>query len=393
MRLVFFVYFAAFVWVMVGGTPVANAQTDNTFRHRVKTEHFVFFSHGENPEINKIFSSAESIRAKFVSQLGADFSGKTKVYIATSEDEFQRLQPNGARAPSWAIGIAWPEQNLIVLKFTSRHGSTPNLWKTFKHELSHIAFGRITNMRKLPKWFIEGIAMFQASEWSIARHEQMMYAALGNSLYSLHDLARNFPPGHAGTSLAYTQSLHFVDWLYSQLGEKKFAAFIQDLANGKDFYVALADRAGMGLDDLETKWLASLKLKYSWLPLITGSGFLWFMVTMLFLFVFFRFSKYKAERMRKLAEEDAWIYGEPTPESAHEAMAKEPVEPDSSVVPILPKDDELTSTNEELDDIFIVKLASDDSTGSRYIIVPRTEEERKKLIERLLKADNRFFSE
>ena len=297
---------------MLWMTPLTAADADfDVVKH---SEHFTFYAHGWNNQIAKIVKESEDIRAEYVQQLGQDFDGITKVYLASSPAEFSRLQPGGAKVPEWAIGVAWAKQNVIVLKYASINGTIPDLYKTFRHELSHIALGRVTGYRNIPKWFVEGIAMFLAREWSFARHEQMLYAALAGNLYSFEDIRRRFPSHHSATSLAYTQSLHLVDWLSGQLGEDDFHRFIAAIGGGEDFYEALERLSGMSIEELEAAWLGSLKVNYSWLPLLTGSGFLWFMMSLLFIWGYIAYRRRKAQRMHKLALEDAFMYSEPMPQ-------------------------------------------------------------------------------
>lgn len=277
------------------------------------TKHFIFYAHGINSQITRIIDESEDIRAQYVQQLGQDFDGVTKVYIAASPAEFSRLQPGGSTVPEWAIGVAWAEENIIVLKYASINGNIPDLYKTFRHELSHIALGRVTGYRNIPKWFVEGVAMFLAREWSFSRHEQMLYATLAGNLYSFEDIRHRFPAHHAATSLAYTQSLNLVDWLYGYMGPDEFHAFIRAIGSGEDFYVALERLSGRSTEELEALWLRSIRVNYSWLPLLTGSGFLWFAMSLLFIWGYIAYRRRKALHMRKLALEDAFMYGEALP--------------------------------------------------------------------------------
>ena len=298
-------------FVLLFALPAPAAQQDFTVRKQ--TPHFVFHAHGMNSQIAKIIDESEDIRAQYVRQLGQDFDGVTQVYIAASPAEFSRLQPGGSTVPEWAIGVAWAEENLIILKYASINGTIPDVYKTFRHELSHIALGRVTGYRNIPKWFVEGVAMFLAREWSFSRHEQLLYATLSGNLYSFEDIRHRFPAHHAATSLAYTQSLDLVDWLYGYMGPGEFHAFIRAIGSGEDFYAALERLSGRSTEELEALWLRSIRVNYSWLPLLTGSGFLWFAMALLFIWGYIVYRRRKARRMHEMALEDAFMYGEALP--------------------------------------------------------------------------------
>ncbi len=289
------------------------------FEVKFETEHFEFYSHGRNIFVNRIFNEAEKIRSLYVSELGSDFEGKTKVYFANNKEEFDSLQPKPVSLSDYVVGIAWPDHNTIILKFyASAQTGLPDLYKTFKHELSHIVFGRVTNFNDMPKWFIEGIAMFQADEWSLDEYQRLMTAAVGGTLYSMSELEDYFPSGHSQTSLAYTQSRNFASWIYKRLGEDKFHEFIKSLGAGKPFYESLREASGTSVRELEKQWLETLRLKYSWIPFLSGGSLLWFLISALFVVGYARIISKKRKKMAQMAAEEAEIYGEELPETPPE---------------------------------------------------------------------------
>ena len=51
------------------------------------------------------------------------------------------LLPSGAQVPAWARGVAYPELNLVVVQLPP---GDPEIRATLRHELSHVAVGRLT---------------------------------------------------------------------------------------------------------------------------------------------------------------------------------------------------------------------------------------------------------
>ena len=62
----------------------------------------------------------------------------------------------------WAAGVAFPRQSRIVLRAFGT--ALFNLRQTFEHEISHILVYRAVEGRHVPRWLMEGFAIYQAGE-------------------------------------------------------------------------------------------------------------------------------------------------------------------------------------------------------------------------------------
>jgi hypothetical protein len=257
---------------------------------RLETEHFCFyFLPSDKPLANHLMHRAEDLRAQIISDLGVEFESKTRVYLAISEEEFQKLQPQKSKKPVWVDGIAYPALNLIILKTARTQGGyRRNITKNFIHEFTHINIGRAFKWRKIPHWLNEGLAMYESREWQLGRVSNMTRAVLTQKLIPLRDLTEKFPLGYQRATLAYDQSFYLVSYLLSKKGRGTFHQFIREYGRGKKLEQVLSEVYGLSLAELEKEWKTHLKLRFSWLPLALSTTTLWFVITMIFLVSYWR---------------------------------------------------------------------------------------------------------
>lgn len=272
-----------------------------------KTEHFHFFyAEGGKRIANDIITNAEPMRKRMVSEIGIDPEGITRVFIARNFDDFHKLQPGGPPLPQWVAGVAYPYANLILLRQAGSQGQPINLLQTFQHELSHIVLRRVVQDRKaLPKWFVEGLAQYQAREMDLERGLRLAKALVSGRLIPLGDLIYRFPRHTMDIHLAYDESFAFVNFLIGEFGIETFQKFIKKLGKGEDFVDAMEDSYNLTLVDLEQKWISDLKMGYNWIPLLTSGGTIWTLASILIIIGYLKRRKDKKARMAKWEAEEA----------------------------------------------------------------------------------------
>ena len=134
------------------------------------------------------------IRERVIADIGVDFAEKTEIRLCPTLETFREAQPGGTWIPLWAIGVAYSAENVIVLRSPRAvKGSRIDAVDVFAHEFSHIALGRALAGVAVPAWLNEGLAMYEAREWTFSRIEVLMKAALMNRLIPLRVLTLSFP--------------------------------------------------------------------------------------------------------------------------------------------------------------------------------------------------------
>jgi hypothetical protein len=267
----------------------------------ISTAHFAFYFHRQDERLmTSLIDQAEGLRGEITEDLGIDFEERTKVYLAPSLRNFQEIQPRGD-IPFWSAGVAYPSLNLIIIKSprATKRGHI-DLRKVFTHEFTHIALGRAFRGReKIPRWLDEGLAMYESREWNLSRVSTMTRAVLTDSLIPLSEITHSFPWEAERAELAYSESFYLISYLISQYSKESFHRFIKKYSGGKELEEVLMEVYGIRFEELEERWRGYVKLRFSWIPILTSTTTLWFLVTVAFILAYVR--RRRANRL-KLAE-------------------------------------------------------------------------------------------
>lgn len=240
-------------------------------------------------------------RDALAARLGQDYEGMTEVRLFDGAEEAALVAPPGASPPHWAAGVAYPEQNILLLD--ARVLRRDDARQVLVHELAHLALGR-TGSGRWPRWFQEGFAMMVAGEWSMSRYTAMYRATVGESAIALSALEGHFPERHAEVEIAYAESLSFVSHLVERHGEARFRSLIAGVAGGAQFAASFQSVYRVHLSEEEEAWRKSLSSRYTWVPVLTATGTLWILITALFLIAYARARRRARERLLVMENEE-----------------------------------------------------------------------------------------
>ena len=291
-----------FVVIMCPPSFAAQIQQTNFFRF-----------HSDNNTIPPILlKNADSITQEMINNFGLPLQKPVDVIIASTAEEFQRIQPGGSRVPTWAIGVAYPQQNLIILLSpTVRQRGPIDIIKTFQHEVLHIILGQaFKGKENVPRWLDEGLAMIAANEWSMARLSTMTFAVLGRKMIPMQQLTESFPWDPDQAHIAYCQSFYFISFLKGRFGSDLFKTFLQKYTVHKNFQRAIFDTYNVRWEEMEDLWRGYLRLRFSWIPLITSSTTLWFLATLIFILGYLRKKRMNRLQLKQWIREEESLYPE-----------------------------------------------------------------------------------
>ena len=269
---------------------------------KISTRYFdFFFNKYDKNVVEPLASESDIIAEKVMSNLGVIFKGKIEVRIA-GRDEFKKVQPHHRDIPNWVSGIAYHTLSLIILRSPRpMRGGHYDLKKTFVHELTHVLFGSsFKNGARIPRWLNEGVSMYESREWNFSRVSAITQAVLTGALLPLSEITYTFPRERREVELAYCQSFYLISYLIKKYGKRRFQNFIKLYIKEGLFEDALLKIYGVNLNVLEKNWHRSLKMRYSWIPIITSTSTLWFIITLIFICGYIR------KRRRVVATLQQW---------------------------------------------------------------------------------------
>jgi len=226
------------------------------------------------------------------------------VYICAGLAGMRRAAPGDANGPPWAAGMAFERHDLILLRVDGRRGREGNLRRVFHHELAHLALGQAVGHRRVPRWFHEGFAIYQSGEWSFGRVTALGSGVLSGRLFSLQALTESFPTAPPDVELAYAQSIDFVAFLLDRYGRQRFHRLIEFLGRGWSFVNAVEEACDEGIFHIEAEWHADLKMRFTWLPVLTGTATLWFLAALVLMAAWLRKRRARTLALRMMEDFD-----------------------------------------------------------------------------------------
>lgn len=256
--------------------------------------------------VRNIASKAETIFQTITEDVGYAPQRKIAVYVCPTPECFHQKQPSQVKLPEWAVGVAYPHLNRIVMRSasTSPEEGKINPIEIFKHEVAHIVLEQALAARGgAPRWLSEGFSMYHARQWTVYGQRTIAETTLRENFIPLSMLISAFPSEENAARIAYAQSFSVVSFLLHDYGQPIFHKFIENLKEGMDTNTALIYSAGVNIKRLELEWQASLKKRYSWFVYLTNIGLFWFALSVGFLIIYL-IKRQKSKRIQEQWEQE-----------------------------------------------------------------------------------------
>lgn len=240
--------------------------------------------HGEGSQralLTRVARHAAEALPELADRLGVPIGGTIRVYIPSSDAQFERIQPGNA--PRWAGGTAYPGLGVIFLKSgrASGPGARP-ITRVLEHELVHILLGRAFAPHDPPQWLQEGMAQVMANELGPDATTTLARGmASPRGLMSFDGLDRGFPADAGRARLAYAQSAHFLGWMRGTYGDASLRVLVRELARGSSTGASVRRATGSSLEAVEGSWRDTLAPPGGiplWLSVV-GSADAWWALT------------------------------------------------------------------------------------------------------------------
>jgi len=212
----------------------------------------------------------EAMRDDVAALLGRDWPGVTEIRVGFGREEYEALALPGGRPPGWAVALAYPGRNIVLVEAHSLSSATGPL--TLRHELVHAALGQFGTV--WPHWFQEGLAQELTFErrWHVQQVATLIRAVTMDRIFDLDDLSAHFPQYPDDVEIAYAQSAAFVEFLRARHGSRAFQRLIERVAGGDSFEKAFGVAFYLPLSMEEEAFKKELPRRYPWWPLLLSGG-------------------------------------------------------------------------------------------------------------------------
>lgn len=269
--------------------------------------------------VERMFTRA---KAEVEDRLGVPLPPRPHAVVAPTDEEFARRfgALTGGRRPSKTIlAVAFPGRNLIIIRQSGiREGTDAGLERTFKHELAHLALGRIERQRgqRLPRWLNEGLSEFAAGRRPTAEESSALAGwAKYLQMPRFETLTHHFPDHGNASARVYTVSMAFLVWCD---GRRPVARLVEALSASADVDQAFQRTLGMSAADAEAEWKLSIAQDHSWLRALVHSVNVWGAIALLAIVAGLRAYWTRWKMHEKLIEEER-----------QEDLAADPLDPSS----------------------------------------------------------------
>ncbi len=256
------------------------------------------------PELAPVRDRLESLDANRLTDIlqlvGLNDSGAPiRVVLATEKSDWaQGVAP-------WITGFALDNPELVVI-FASRSPSYPhdNIDDVLRHEVAHVLIGRAAKGAAIPRWFNEGLAMAAEHGWRLEDQTQLLYHLVVDRQTNLGELDQLFSGNQNNQTRAYALAGAFVRDLLQQYGSGVAAQILIHIGKGMNFESAFTSVIGVSPALAESRFWERQPIWTTWIPLMTSSGTLWIVVTILALIAIYRRHQRSVEIEKQWEDEE-----------------------------------------------------------------------------------------
>ena len=234
-------------------------------------------------------------------ELGLSRLQPVRAVLIPDITEFEKQQ--GIELPSWGIAFALMENQIMLVDVQRATVAWSTLRKTIPHELSHLLVAQRVEKVALPLWFLEGLAQWQAGQWSILENWRLMESVWAKRAPGLGQITQYLPREESRVRDAYRVAyLGFTarfDGHMDQLPE-----FLDEVVATGDFATAFESFWNESEYVYYARFDHALYRKYQTRLLLFQTGPLFSILAVLFLFVVIRIKLRNRNKLKRLEDID-----------------------------------------------------------------------------------------
>ena len=230
----------------------------------IQSQHFNVFYYGDGEYLADFATRAAEEAMSSLEEL-FDFRPDERIPIIVYPNHGEFSVTNAVDLPTYTDGIGGVTEmfkNRIAIPFS---GDYSDFRRVVHHELVHAVINVVyyggsiqsliqtgTKMR-IPLWFNEGLAEYQALGWDTNSDMYVREAILEDELAPIDDLYGYY---------AYRGGQSVWDYIAEQYGDQKVAEILKRLRSARSVEQAILKSIGLNLDELNERWQRALREVY-----------------------------------------------------------------------------------------------------------------------------------
>ncbi len=225
------------------------------------------------------------------------------VFIMESEDKFKKEFQKDF--PDWAIAAAkYPSRKIIIKSPNFSKQYIPELRQTIIHEMVHIALEPIIKNKYFPRWLNEGMAQYEAEQFSIRKKILLNRITLYSDYMNLTKIDDVLKFNKNRADLAYAQSVSAFKFLIEEFGEDAYRRFLIFIGEGQETDVAFKHIYKFSLEEFESYWKLWAHKQYRFYILIDINALIWMFLPLLVIIAWLLVKQRNRIKLRKWEDEE-----------------------------------------------------------------------------------------
>ena len=204
--------------------------------------------------------------------------------------------------PNWGVAFAILDEQRILVDVEKATRAYNSLDEVVPHELSHLLVRQKVPHARLPIWFSEGLAQWQAREWSLVDSWELMQGVWTGSAPRIEDLGREYPAEEARAQSAYRISYAAFTDLFSGLGFQVLPSLLQAVEERQSFSAGFLSYFGFSTADYAAYFHDEIERRYRSKSLVFQSGPLFGFAALVFVAVIIRYTFRRRRKFQQLEE-------------------------------------------------------------------------------------------
>jgi hypothetical protein len=242
-------------------------------------------------------------------ELGLQEIKPLRVFLISDMETFRKEMQ--VRLPSWGVAFALMDNQVMLVDVRRATHAMNKLENVIPHELSHLLVAQRVGGVGLPMWFVEGLAMWQAREWSLIENWRLMEAVWGKRAPTLNQVYVSLPREEPRARDAYRVAyVGFTERFDDQMD--RVPSFLDEVVRSGNFSSAFEAFWGENEFDYYTRFAASLDSRYRSRLLLFQTGPLFTIIAVLFVFVVLRIYIRNRNKLKRMDDVDRGLWpGDP----------------------------------------------------------------------------------